>query len=207
MKEIWKDVTLYDLNKFYKVSNLGRIKSKERIVHRKGDVYIKLKPKILKFKRNNRGYNQIVLYGNNKKRYDLMLHRIVALAFIPNPDNKPQVNHKDGNKDNNKVDNLEWATNSENGKHAFKIGLRKAKPLTKEMKRKMLDGRLKSKNKAGYHKKIAQIDINTNKIIRIFKSASDAAKFLNVNPCSIRDAASKRKNRITAYNYKWEYIK
>ena len=79
----------------------------------------KIKPHLDKY-----GYLRINLYNNgiNKKVY---IHRLVALTFIPNPDNKPQVNHIDGNKQNNNISNLEWCTISENAKHAFKIGLRK----------------------------------------------------------------------------------
>jgi len=79
----------------------------------------KLKTEITKF-----GYCRCALYSNgNTKRF--AIHRLVAMAFIPNPENKPQVNHKDGNKKNNCVENLEWVTASENIFHAFKNGLRK----------------------------------------------------------------------------------
>lgn len=69
------------------------------------------------------GYHFIILSKNNKK-FNTGVHRLVAQAFIPNPDNKPTVNHIDGNKDNNTVDNLEWATYKEQLTHSFKIGIR-----------------------------------------------------------------------------------
>ena len=75
---------------------------------------------------DNLGYQQCILY-KNKKRYYKRVHRLVALAFIENPENKPQVNHIDGNKKNNKVENLEWITNSENTKHAYDNKLYKSK--------------------------------------------------------------------------------
>lgn len=72
---------------------------------------------------NNGGYHCIDLYDLNSKRHKFLIHRLVAITFIPNPDDKPYVNHIDGNKLNNKVDNLEWVTNSENILHARKSGL------------------------------------------------------------------------------------
>lgn len=79
---------------------------------------------ILKPIYNKKGYLCVSLYENRKIRSRL-IHRLVAQSFLPNPDNKPQVNHIDGNKENNSVSNLEWCNNSENQLHAYKIGLNK----------------------------------------------------------------------------------
>ena len=100
IKEIWKDKKDYEGH--YQVSNFGRVKS------------IKFgKERILKPVTNSSGYLLVELYKNNiKKKYSV--HRLVAEAFIPNPYNLPQVNHKDENKLNNNVDNLEWCTNEYN---------------------------------------------------------------------------------------------
>ena len=85
--EIWKDVKDYEGR--YKISNLGKIKS------------FYGKEKLLKPKKNHGGYLEVLLYKNNKNRLH-RVHRLVAEAFIPNPENKPEVNHKDGNKLNNR---------------------------------------------------------------------------------------------------------
>lgn len=114
-EEIWKDVVGYE--GLYQVSNLGRVK---RLAFSYSRFHIK--EKIRKRNITRCGYNRIVLMNNHDKsmRY---VHRLVAEAFIPNPDNKRVVNHIDGDKLNNHVSNLEWATDSENAKHAVKNGL------------------------------------------------------------------------------------
>jgi predicted XRE-type DNA-binding protein len=105
-KEIWKDVIGYE--GLYQVSNLGRVKSLRKNL-------------IMKLCSANHGYLNVGLNKNLKKSF--YIHRLVAQAFIPNPENKPQVNHKDGNRLNNKVENLEWNTNYENMRHGYDTGL------------------------------------------------------------------------------------
>ena len=107
--EVWKELL------GYQVSTYGRVKSFKR-----GGIKI-LKPDV-----NRKGYLFVALYKNGKRTF-FKIHRLVALAFVPNPENKPQVNHIDGNKLNNFVGNLEWVTNSQNQQHAFDIGLCKSR--------------------------------------------------------------------------------
>ena len=108
--EIWKPIYIKNMKTNYEVSNHGRIKNK--------------KGKIIKFQLNKHGYLRVQLVINDK-RYRRSVHRLVAKAFIENKLNKPEVNHKDGNKLNNNVYNLEWVTRSENMKHAYENNLHK----------------------------------------------------------------------------------
>ena len=124
MEEIWKPISGYE--GIYEISNLGAIKSLERIVKNSGvhGGYVKLKERILKPRENKKrnGYYEISLKKDGiEKRFKV--HRLVAIAFIPNPNNKPEVNHIDGNKSNNSASNLEWVSSKENKEHAWKIGL------------------------------------------------------------------------------------
>ncbi len=105
---VWKDVVGYE--GLYKVSNTGVVRSMKR--------HVNLKPGLTKF-----NYHHVGLYKDGKTKTS-RVHRIVGIAFIPNPENKPQINHIDGNKINNHVSNLEWNTASENLYHALATGLR-----------------------------------------------------------------------------------
>lgn len=112
--EVWKPVVGYE--GLYEVSNFGRV----RRIFRYGRPYITpCKPKITRD-----GYFESTLVKEGKPKC-IRTHRLVARAFCDNPENKLEVNHKDGNKLNNCSDNLEWVTSSENQKHAYKMGLQK----------------------------------------------------------------------------------
>lgn len=112
MNELWKPVPDYD---GYQVSNFGRVKR----------IYKNGKQRVLKPVLNRNGYLRICLSKGNEKKI-FSIHRLVAQAFIPNPLSKPQINHIDGNKLNNHVENLEWVTGSENQRHAVGTGLKKS---------------------------------------------------------------------------------
>jgi len=115
--EIWKD-----FDEYYEVSNQGNIRSKTRMVRSTyGGQYLK-QGRILKQNDNGQGYLQVMLCYNGKNKSE-RVHRLVALTFIPNPNNHPKVNHKDLNKRNNNVWNLEWCTQLGNVEHAKLHGL------------------------------------------------------------------------------------
>lgn len=115
MGEIWKDIEGYE--ELYQISNYGRVKS----LPRNGTI---LSSRILKPGRDSNGYLFVNLHRNNIAKH-CSIHVLVAKAFVPNPDNKPTVNHEDGDKTNNVFSNLTWATYKEQLEHSFKMGLRK----------------------------------------------------------------------------------
>ena len=115
MYEIWKDVVGYE--GLYEISSIGNVRNRKT-------------KKVLK-PNNTDGYNQVGLYKNGKKKY-YMIHRLVGFAFIPNPDGKPLVNHKDSNRKNNVLTNLEWVTHQENSDHANEKGRTKYRYLSQQ---------------------------------------------------------------------------
>ena len=183
-EEVWKDVIGFE--GIYKVSNVGRLMRYKNSVNMP-DRNI-LKGEVTVF-----GYRQYKLSLDGMSRR-MKAHRLVAQSFIPNPDNKPQVNHKDGNKLNNRVDNLEWATSQENNQHALDTGLREV-----DMKQVRAMHKTMAKKQ---QKKVAQYDLNGN-FIKTYNSLKDTAKDFKT---STNIGRVCRGLGNTAYGYKWEYI-
>ena len=120
MKEQWKEIIGH--REIYEISTLGNIRTKDRIGARGHHVnghYLSLHD-------NSNGYLRCDMNIDGAPK-SYLVHRLVANAFIPNPENKPFVNHIDGNKHNNSANNLEWCTKSENEKHAWAIDLKKGR--------------------------------------------------------------------------------
>lgn len=178
--EEWKDIK--DFENLYQVSNYGRVKSLVKISKINGRVYPTI---IMTCHTNTKKYLEVELCKNGKP-HRFRIHRLVAETFIPNPENKPQVNHEDTNKQNNRVDNLSWNTNSENQIHAFKNGLNHR-------------GRYGDSPKA---KSVQQFDLDGNfirewdSIIRIKNEKGYSDSFIS--------CCCKGKYK-TAYGYKWKY--
>lgn len=168
--EIWKDVKGYE--GIYKISDYGSLKSNKN--YKKASV-------------NKYGYYQTTLYKNGKKR-NALVHRLVAEAFLPNPNNKPTINHKDGNKLNNRVDNLEWATNKEQTNHSINVLGNKSVISDKCRKRQIELHQRKVKRSDGM-------------VFESIKIASDGNESLrkHINACC-------RGQRKTAGGYSWEYV-
>lgn len=119
--EVWRDVVGWEDS--YQVSNLGRVKSKKRIRAGKHDSQATVSVKIKESYVDEDGYLRVSLYYNGMSKL-AAVHRLVAEAFVSNPDNLPQVNHKNGDKADNRSDNLEWVTNAQNIRHSIEAGLR-----------------------------------------------------------------------------------
>lgn len=187
MKEIWKDIPEYE--GLYQISNYGKVMSLN-YNHTKQN-------RELLTNENTDGYLSVALCKNNKiKRY--RINRLVAQAFIPNPNNKPQVNHIDGNKKNNFISNLEWCTASENQIHSYKNGLHKI--LKGEMSHRY--GLLGSLNPTS--KKVAQYDIDNN-LIKIWDSLSDVARTMKKSISSISLCCNG--HHKTSCGYIWRFYK
>ena len=122
MKEIWKDIKGYE--DFYQVSNMGRIKSKSRPYTTNYYKPGKIKEEKILNPFSSRGGYLVVDLRKDGKRKNVSIHQLVATAFIPNPENKSQVNHKKGIKRDNRVTELEWATPKENVVHSYETGLK-----------------------------------------------------------------------------------
>lgn len=184
-----------DTSEFYPIPNFSNY-----LVNRRGDIYSLNRQRIIKARIGKFGYLYIGITNDSGVRKFIKIHRAVALTFIPKVEGKIFVNHKDGNKLNNDVSNLEWCTAKENILHAFATGLNK--PQVKQMQTK--EAREKSAQK--HSKPVIQKTLD-GRVVNIFTNSVVAMKFLfgknAKNQCGkIRDCA----NGIlkTAYGFMWE---
>lgn len=173
--EEWRDIKGYDGK--YQVSNHGRVRSLE-YHNTKGIKRIG----ILKPALDKKGYKRCALSKNNILR-TFKVHRLVAETYIPNPFNYPQVNHIDGNKQNNNVDNLEWCNNSHNQLHAYAVGL--------------------NPTHVGHKKGIRLTKIKTGEVLE-FDQIKKAAIFLGICRDYLRQL--HRKGKSTYNGYMFEFL-
>jgi hypothetical protein len=187
--EFWKDIP--DFEGKYQVSNKGRIKSLKRIINCRWGENHNCKERILKLETDKDGYKIANLKGIdkiNKKK----VHRLVAFAFIPNPDNLPEVNHKKGDKWDNRDSQLEWSTTKDNMKHSFRVLLRKPTKY-------WVDKKGKDNPKS---KKIEQINMN-GQVIKMFYGANEAQRMTGIDHRAIALVAKGK--RKEAGGYLWKY--
>lgn len=190
MKEIWKDIEGYE--GLYQVSNQGRVKSlaREIIRNRGGTIYTLIqKERILRYSDNTRGYLVVDLIkeGRQMKHY---IHRLVAKTFLPNPNNMPEVNHKDEDKLNNCVDNLEWCSSSYN----LKYGTRGKRISASKISSHRCGGR-----------SVKQMTLDGKEIAR-YDSVHFAEKATGINEASIYKVCKGTYDVVTAGGYRWSYV-
>ena len=199
MEEQWRDIIIekngvvYDYSGIYEVSNLGRVRSVDRVDSRGR----RLEGRILK-QNKNKGYLSVALCGKVFK-----VHRLVATVFVPNPNNLPQVNHLDENKHNNRVDNLEWVTAKDNMNYGTRnqraSKAMKGRTFSEEHKQKMKESHPDYHgNKHPRAKKV--ICIETGQVFGTLKEAGECYGISKESICS----CCKGK-RETAGGYHWKY--
>lgn len=177
MEEIWKNIKDYE--GLYQVSNFGNVR---RIGNYKNQYSEWKSFKKLKLS-NRKGYLYAVLYKNGISTH-FLVHRLVAETFINNCDNSNEVNHLDGNKQNNNINNLEWCSHSKNILHAYKTGLHKTNYI----------------HGNNLPRQVIQYDLNGN-FIKKWKSISEAEKILNIRHIS----ECCRNIRKKSHNFIWRY--
>lgn len=178
--EIWKEIDGFPN---YKINQFGIIKSKARTI-KTGFGYRTVEEKEIKPVKDKGGYMFVYLYNDGKKQY-FSLHRLVANVFIPNSNKLKEVNHKDEDKTNNAVDNLEWCDRNYNANYGTAIER----------------ARIKNLNNNGI--KVCKYDMNMN-LLGTYDSIAEAGRSINKKSTSIICAVCKGKKE-SAYGYRWKY--
>ena len=188
MKEIWKDIEGYE--GLYQVSSHGRVKSMERHLIAKGGRCYNRRESILTARKFQKGYLGVGLYNGSGIRRMFQIHRLVAQAFIPNPQNFPQVNHKNENKKDNRAENLEWCTGSYN----MNYGSRKEKAIASIRK-----------SRGTANRKVVQMTLEGKEIAR-YNIPSEASRATGIQKSQIYYCCAKKPYYHTAGGYRWAFV-
>lgn len=162
--ETWKDIKGYE--GYYQVSSDGLVRNVKTNTILKGDT-------------NNIGYRRVILSAPIKKR--VFVHRLVADAFCDGREDNKVINHKDGNKQNNHADNLEWVTRSENDLHALRLGLRSVSPCQ-------------------FKHQIVAIDKKSGNIYKVYSNTEECCKDLNVARSNVYNCCNGKQKSCRGYN-------
>lgn len=214
MTEIWKDIQGYE--GFYQISNLGNVKSLERVVDKGNGILQHRKERIMNKRESVDGY-YIAKLNVNKKSTSIAVHILVARHFIDNPNNYPEVNHKDCNRKNNQVDNLDWCTHQQNVEHSKQLGHYKTKSGCDNPNYKNDTLKIKYKNNPTLAKinnsrpreqngRCVKIRMINNDVIKDFNFIGEAAEYLIVNGYTDGKINSIRSNITNAIKNNKKYL-
>lgn len=181
--EIWKDVVGFE--GLYKISNYGRIIACERKIHREKYGSYTIPQKFLKPTYDKDNYLKTAFRNREGERFYFRVHRVVAEAFLPNENNLPEINHKDGVKDNNYVGNLEWCTTKYNINYSYnKLG------------RKGQNG--------GMNRRVQKINPKTLEVISEYESIREASESVGSKSTAINNCLNGRTK--TSFGYIWRFV-
>ena len=184
-KEVWKDIQDYE--GLYQVSNLGRVRNRSK--------------KVMKQTVVRNGYKRISLYKNGKYNH-LLVHRLVARAFLPNPDNLPQINHKDENPRNNSINNLEWCTSKYNINYGSRTKRMMSNPKYKHRMNHINIENIIKNNKKLYSKPVKQLTMD-GQLIKVWPSTHEAGRH-GFTHSSIVNCCNGKLN--SHHGFRWEYL-
>ena len=220
-EENWKPIK--DFEGYYEISSFGRVKSLNRVIETSNGINKKIKERILKSSKNSNGYLIVKLKKNNKPKI-FKVHRLVAEAFIPNPEGKPYIDHINTIRTDNRVSNLRWVTQKENCNNELSkknySEAQKGHEVSEETKKKISEVHKGRKHTEETKKKLKghEVSEETKKKIgkgngklvycieldKIFESTCEASRELGISQSSISLVC--RGKRKTAGGYHWEYV-
>lgn len=210
-QEIWKDVVGYE--DYYQVSNFGKVCSKDRTTLHKDGKKVSYNGTMLTACNDTHGYLFVTLSINGKSR-KVKVHRLVAIAFIPNPRNKPEIDHVNAIRHDNRVSNLRWVTRHENNSNPIfvqrqresQLGKRHSEQTKKKIGEKSKGHRLSYQSRikiaASKNRPVEMLDLNGCPIMS-FDSILNACSFAGVTSMAIINACNGRTK--TSGGYKWRY--